>query len=166
MKTSSACPWQDNLSPPQTATASPLQSALETMRTNHIMPIFPVFIGHKRPKSHQSSLSQCGFMHPIIWPHLSHLLSPEIFPLCLLECSQSAVQWNLYLSKLFSKHCLYFFLLLWTSSPRTLLPQPLPDHYYSLLSTATSLISLHACEIFSGLKQYNYDAVCYSFIQA
>lgn len=59
-------PSIDHLSLSPTARASPPGSASETKRTNYIVPVFPVYTSHKRPKIHRSSLSQYGFTHPKI----------------------------------------------------------------------------------------------------
>lgn len=45
-----ACSWPRPPVPAPTVTALPPPSALEAVRPNHIMPIFPVYISHERPE--------------------------------------------------------------------------------------------------------------------
>lgn len=122
------------------------------MRTNYIVPVFPVYTSHKRPKIHRSSLSQYGFTHPKIWPRLCQGLNSQnlsTVPSGALRICRS-VESLPPIIKLFHKHSLHLF------TPLKPLPwgHCFPSHFQiivtlSSLNKTPSLFSLDAL-IFSG----------------
>lgn len=137
--------------------ASPPRSALDTRRTNHIMPAFPVHTGHKRPKIHRSSSSQQGFMHTQIRPHLCQRLnSPDLSTVTPGALRISGSVESLYFQALHRLH-------LFTTLKPLRWGQCFPSPFQIIVTPSPlKLPGSSRCFDFLWFKHYDYEVPCCS----
>lgn len=113
-------------------TALPHQSAWATICTDHIKPVFPVYMVRRVPRVTGHPYPNIASSNALIWLHLCHL--PKAWTLCTLPSGASEAQhpWNPYILKFFSNFSSFSYSH-WNLSPDDTPSPALPDHSYSLL---------------------------------